>query len=93
VRSLVTRRDAQWQQVFTAQPERRREIEPNSKQRKRRPAPSHFQSKRDNSLRGFEAWSGAHDRQPDAPQESGGGFSGDGIGCSWGHQSSGTCKK
>ena len=32
--------DALWQQVFTAQPERRREFEPNSKRRKRRPAPS-----------------------------------------------------
>jgi hypothetical protein len=33
-------RAALWQQVDTAQPEQRREFEPNSKQRKRRPAPS-----------------------------------------------------
>jgi transposase len=30
--------DALWQQVFTAQPARRREFEPSSKRRKRRPA-------------------------------------------------------
>jgi transposase len=32
--------DALWHQVFTVQPERRREFEPSSKGRKRRPAPS-----------------------------------------------------
>jgi hypothetical protein len=32
------REDALWQQVFTAQPARRREFEPSSKGRKRRPA-------------------------------------------------------
>ena len=31
--------DALWHQVFTAQPARRREFEPSSKRRKRRPAP------------------------------------------------------
>src|SRR4051794_22794035 len=38
---LLTREgeDALWQQVFMAQPARRREFEPSSKGRKRRPAP------------------------------------------------------
>jgi hypothetical protein len=31
--------DALWQQVFTAQPERRRVFEPSSKRRKKAPAP------------------------------------------------------
>jgi hypothetical protein len=31
--------DALWRQVFTARPARRREFEPSSKRRKRRPAP------------------------------------------------------
>ncbi len=31
--------EALWQAVFTAAPERRREFEPSSKRRKRRPAP------------------------------------------------------
>ena len=39
--ALISREgeDALWQQVFTAQPARRREFEPSSKGRKRRPAP------------------------------------------------------
>ena len=39
--ALISRdeEEALWRQVFTAQPERRREFEPSSKGRKRRPAP------------------------------------------------------
>jgi hypothetical protein len=39
--ALISREgeDALWQQVFTAQPARRREFEPSSKRRKKRPAP------------------------------------------------------